>query len=103
MMNSPLSYFQLFRHLFFPDGIQAFYRGGDDLSVTDYIGDSSPGRGAKRMDVASALAPLSGELSAARLTERSFSNSPFPIPNSQFSKKEAVACLRVGGIFPGAL
>jgi len=100
-MNSPLSYFQLFRHLFFPDGIQAFYRGEDDLSVTDYIGDSSPGRGAKRMDVASALAPLSGELSAARLTERSFPK--FPIPNSPFSKKEAVACLRVGGIFPGAL
>ena len=46
----PALHFQLFRHLFFPDGIQAFYRGGDDLSVTDYIGDSSPERGAKRED-----------------------------------------------------
>ena len=44
---------------------------GNDLSVTDFVGDSSPGKGAKRNDIASALAPLPGELSAVRLTERS--------------------------------
>ena len=45
---------------------------GNDLSVTDSVGDSSPERGAKVDASLFLLAPLSGELSAERLTERSF-------------------------------